>query len=313
VWIISCGLAAPGCADPAQDAAAAAKLLGWKTTVLDAGFGANNGFNTTVSQAVAAHANAIVMGAIDCSQSEQPLVAAAAAHIKIIFMESFNNCTTAKIPAVPLIYSKANPTPGDFFAEWGQLRAEYIVGKTGGHAQVLWVNQTDNQEGRGETGGFVSVMNKSPGISVVDVPWVAQDNGSVLQTKFQAALVANPNATVVATPYDAQFTESGFASSIVASGRANSILAVGGEGYAADVAFIRGGDGQNAGIADSQQWIGFAAIDELNRAFAGQPSVPEGLGFAAIDKQHGLPPVGKDYEPPVNFESAYKKLWGVKG
>ena len=50
----------------------------------------------------------------------------------------------------------------------------------------------------------------------------------------------------------------------------------------------------------------------MNRIFAGQPAVPEGIGWVIADKGHNLPASATQYyNPPYNFMTIYKKSWGV--
>jgi ribose transport system substrate-binding protein len=66
------------------------------------------------------------------------------------------------------------------------------------------------------------------------------------------------------------------------------------------------------GVARSDEWVSWAAMDELNRHFNDQPSVSQGVGFVSIDKDHNMPATpGDGYQTPVDFKTIYKTAWGV--
>ena len=65
--------------------------------------------------------------------------------------------------------------------------------------------------------------------------------------------------------------------------------------------------------AQDFRWLSYGAMDELNRFFNHQPSVPEGIGPTVVDPNHaGLPAAGQAYTSPIPWLQDYKKLWGVK-
>ena len=59
--------------------------------------------------------------------------------------------------------------------------------------------------------------------------------------------------------------------------------------------------------------MGWSGVDNLARVLAKQPAAPAGAGLQVVDADHNMPAAGKPflYEPAVDFESAFKKDWGV--
>jgi ribose transport system substrate-binding protein len=52
-------------------------------------------------------------------------------------------------------------------------------------------------------------------------------------------------------------------------------------------------------------------MDNLNRYFAGEELVPQGIGPTLIDSKHNLPAAGEFFDGSTDWLAAYKKLWGV--
>ncbi len=90
------------------------------------------------------------------------------------------------------------------------------------------------------------------------------------------------------------------------------MLVVAGEGFDETLDLIRAGDkGLTAegGAFDQSGWFPWEVADEINRFFNGEKSVPEGLGFTAIDADHNMPPDGQNYEAEVDYRKGYEKVW----
>ncbi|CUU59634.1 hypothetical protein Ga0074812_13014 [Parafrankia irregularis] len=72
---------------------------------------------------------------------------------------------------------------------------------------------------------------------------------------------------------------------------------------------IRAGGPEQACVAfssDPSEWIGWAAVDALNRQLAGPGSAPDdqGIGFQIVDRTHNLPESGAyAYTVPVDFKA----------
>jgi ribose transport system substrate-binding protein len=96
-----------------------------------------------------------------------------------------------------------------------------------------------------------------------------------------------------------------------ASGR--KLLLTGGEGLAPNVALIRKRT-QDYAAGVPSAWVGWAAIDGVNRMFAGKPQVDEGIGNQAIDTTNNLPTKTPYYDGNAksqDYQSVYRKIWGV--
>jgi ribose transport system substrate-binding protein len=82
IWVIACARAAEGCAIPANAIKEAGTKIGWKVTIFDGAFDPTTQSNG-IRSAVADHADAIVLIAVDCPAVSTALKQAKAAKIKI--------------------------------------------------------------------------------------------------------------------------------------------------------------------------------------------------------------------------------------
>jgi len=310
IWWVSCGQALPACSAPPAAAQKAAGELGWKLHVADGDLDVNNGYPNAVRAAIAAHADAIVVHGIDCSYIQQPLEEAKAAGIPVIGVEAVD-CPTPLFTA-PMLYSSKAPTVQDYFVSWGTVGAAYIIDKTDGHAKVI-IGSVPEPLNTENVDGFMAMISKCHACSVVDTVNASVTGltpGGQFQQGIGEAVVKYPTANIVYTGGDSPVI---LAATAVADAHVKNVSVVGGTGSAESLAQLR--DGQLAAITaeHSAEWMGFAALDELNRVFNHQPTVPEGVGVTYITATHDLPPVGSDFQTSINFEADYAKIWGVTG
>ncbi len=320
VWVIACALAAEGCAAPARAAQQAGQAIGWHVTVAD-GKGDPTAENDAVRTAIAAHANAIVLVAIDCATVKDAIEAAD--HAGIATFGTFGLDCNDKYGGggQQLLSGQLDFGPFGSFANFvenslAKAMADYAIAKTHGKAVAIAMRENDTAVIRHIGDGFDREFSKCTTCKEYTVPFTFQDllTGK-LEGIVQAALTQHPDADVVLGPYDASVI-AGIAPAVIASGR--KILLIGNEGLTPNIAQIRSGKGQDAAFGAPATWAGYATIDELNRIFHKQPLVDEGIGIQAIDRSHNLPltpayegnvyPSGK---PKVNVVARYLRIWGV--
>jgi ribose transport system substrate-binding protein len=317
VWWMGCGNSVPACKLLSDSGAAAAKLLGWNFHVADGNLNQNGGYATAIRTALAAHPDALVIQGMDCAQVEQPLEEAKAEGVPVVGVQSID-CPAEK-PGAPslipihMLYAKNAPTLQEYYNSFGVNAAKYLIAATGGKAQVI-ANLGKGGFYTYMDQGFLSTMATCAGCKIVDdVQWADADtapNGPWIQA-FTAALAKNPTANGVFIPFDSLMTTSGGLQAIKDSGL--KPIVVGGNGNDPQVIqALR--DSQVTAITAAQdfRWLSYGAMDELNRYFNHQPSVPEGIGPTVIDANHGLLAApGQAYTSPINWLADYEKLWGV--
>jgi ribose transport system substrate-binding protein len=294
----------------AAAAGAAAKVLGISFHIADSKLGAGVGYITAMDTALAAHPSAIIVHGIDCSNIVAPLRQAAAAHIPVLGVEDLPCAGNNPAMAGPMKYTSSEGSGTAYFNAWGKTSADAIIDLTGGKAQVLnttgplplYVAIDD---------GFTSELKKCPGCKIVGgFKFVSADEtpGGAYVQELRADILKFSNANAVMTPVD---PAAQFGAPVVH--KANPKTAnVGGSGEIPDIDLIRQGIMTAATGAHDGAWMGWAAMDEINRILNNKPTVPEGVGFKVIIKSTVPSKPGTGYTSPIDFRADYTKAWTGK-
>ena len=314
VWVITCGQAAVGCATLGNAAVDAAKTIGWKATICDGKFSPAT-YVQCVNSAVAAHADAIIPTIVDCPDVRAPLEAAKKAGIKIFGLVSFD-CDiahTSKLFDGTVQYHGMKDLE-EYYSKLAATMADYVIAKTNGVGHVLVVGENDDYAGRTITAAQHAALEKCKSCTVHSLTFSLSDLGAgTLASKVSAALVQHPDVTVVVSSFDAAI-DAGIGQAVTSAGRPMTLTGL--EGLPANISLIK--DGRQTAVAGlSLEWSGWAAIDGLNRLFAGQPQVDEGIGWQTVDKTHNLPQtpaytgnVDTSGKPKQDYKAIYTKSWG---
>lgn len=312
VWWISCSEAASGCSYPTEVARQAAETLGYDFHVADGQFNAGGAYSTTIRTAIAAGADAILLFGIPCSDAQQAAQEAREAGIVIMSTEGID-CTNAKGEPFPWVmqYSENAKTAEDFWLEYGRNSANYLIRQTGGNVKVVVSAGTESVL-KLVNDGFMEVIKTCSGCEVLDeVPYGYADfvpNSPWVQG-LRSSLTRHPDAEAVFIPYDAMMVAVGGVQAVQESGVKAQIF--GGQGLPETLTMVR--DGRLAAISSARSpgWAAYAALDNINRALNDEPTVPQGLSYTVIDKDHNLPSEGDAYPGPVDWQSAYEDIWAA--
>jgi ribose transport system substrate-binding protein len=314
VWVITCGQAALGCATLGNAAVAAAQTIGWKATLCD-GKLSPPAYVQCVDSAVAAHADAIIPTIVDCPDVRAPLQKAHDAGIKIYGLVSFD-CDAAGAPKLfdGTVQFKGAKDLQDFYTQLAATMADYVIAKSNGTGHILVVGEGDDYAGRAIYDAQRSAAKKCTTCKVYELKFSLSDLGTgVLASKVSAALVQHPDVTWVMSSFDAAIL-AGIGQAVTGAGRPLQLTGL--EGLPPNVAMIKQGR-QTAVAGLSLEWMGWAAIDGLNRVFAGQPQVESGIGWQTVDKDHNLPGspaydgnVGAGGQAKADYKAVYRKSWG---
>lgn len=315
VWYVECGAQIPGCVQKGKYTEEAAKAAGWNFKIADGNLNIAGGFNTAVRSAIAANADAIIVDSFSCEPAQQSLKEAAAKNIPVLGIESID-CSEfdggPDLYTVPFIPSEELKDNKAWFEARGIRAAQYVIQATGGKAKIIDSPGLADPDYVTESDAFATEMKKCDTCEIVgSSPWKEADltpNGKWI-TGIRAQLVKHPEANAVKFPYEAFSLTLGGSRDVKNSGV--KAISFGGVADPGGLEAVRDGRLKAITNARSVEWEGYAAIDTLNRAFNGEPSVPQGVGMALIDKDHNLPASGDKYEATLDFKSIYLKAWGV--
>jgi ribose transport system substrate-binding protein len=309
IFVISCGQVIPGCSMQTNGAVEAGKALGWNVTLVDGNFGVNDAYNKGIRQAVAAHADGVILVSVDCNRVTQALREAKAAGVKVVGQNGF---TCADDPSLMALenYSMATPDLAAFGQAEGAAQAAYIIAKRNGKSKILNFRFVDNTFAIQITNGFTTKMAECGDCVVKNGDIALSDYGTPtgFTQKVNASLLAAGDVDAVRVPFDS-FITGGVGPAVVNAGKAANTLVIGSEGFEANLNLIRQKRGESVAFASDQAWIGWGAADALNRVFAGGQPAPAGIGFKLIDADHNMPASG-DYHSAIDFKSVYKAVWG---
>jgi ribose transport system substrate-binding protein len=315
---VSCGQESSGCASTTAQIISAVHAIGWKGTVCDGDFDVNNGYGNCITEGLAAHASGIILSAgFDCDLMVPQLRAAKAAHVPVVAAESIDcNDPLSSVQGPPLFTSLLMTAQYPNISQWmyarGEALAQYVIYRTGGHAQIIDLHFVGLLFGEYMHEGFLAGIKTCSGCKILAE--VESNNATVASGKdagiLAAAVLAHPTANVIDYAFSSEVQSSQIQAAATKLG--HSALVVGGEGQISSLDLIReGAPVPDAEVAYNGEQISWALVDTMNRIFAGQPPVPEGIGWVVVDKNHNLGQKGQYYIPPYNFTQIYLHSWGV--
>lgn len=305
LWIIDVASSIP--LTQVTDAAAkdALGMFGAKVVRFD-GKGSASDFARGVNAAVAAHASAIALFAIDPNVVAGPVQSAIKAGIPVIVLQYGD-------PGVALPSGiKAQVTY--CYSCAGELMADSIVTQTQGNAaDVELITSTDVSNSKPLIQGFTAKLNAGcPDckIHTDDVP-VANWQTDV-GTTVKSALTTDPNIKFVVPIYDGMAL---FAVPAIQTSGHNDVKVVTFNGTLGNMQNLAAGKVVSAEVGSPQAQEGWGLADQFLRLMNDKPAVKdENVGLRLFDASN----IGSiDLNKPeqdwygVDFQSGYKKLWGV--
>jgi ribose transport system substrate-binding protein len=315
IAIISPSQASASFAQPVNGAQEAAEELGWTVSVLDAQSDPKR-VPGLIREAIALGVDGIISG-VDCGYAPDAFAEAKAKGILIAPLYSFD-CTDPTVAGAPgpsqfttfVNYGNQQIDNSRFLAGAGAVAASALIAKTNGNAMAMAFTDPTSTILTYTTAGFVAQIKRCAGCKMLEtVNLVIGEPPAVLQGKVLAALERHPEVNAIRVSHSTALQQA-VAPALVAAGRQNDVLVIGGEGLDADLDLIRTKQGLNLTLNTDAVWFGWAVVDTVNSAFNGEKPRPNGLGGMIIDKEHNLPPSGS-VTHNINFKSVYRKAWGV--
>jgi ribose transport system substrate-binding protein len=297
ITVIACPLANEGCQRLATAVQIAGEELGWSVSIVDQGADPD----AAMQLALVENPDGIVLAAIDKEGVALGLEAAAAAGIPVVSMATNNTVGTE---------------PGDVFAEvpldateMGKMLGEWVVVDSGGEANVVFFNAPELQTIQDRFAASFDVIDSCTACEVGEViDLTLASAGTQLPLLTQTAVVSNPDASHMWNPAGAF----GTMQAAEVDQTDSDILVVTFDCLSSNLEQIEAGSSLTACAATGQTQGGYAAIDELNRAFNNEPPSTSGnlIPIHMIDASN-IPDEGIGWEGNEGFVEAYRELWGL--
>ena len=286
----------------------AAKVIGWKLTVLDgAGVIANR--SAAFGQAIALKPDVIIADNDDATEQRANITKAANAGIKVLGWHS--NVKPGPMEGVPLFTNiSTDPTVV------ARVAAALAIMSADGKAGVVVFTDATEKISVMKSNAMAANIKECSGCTVLEV----------IDTPLASVSTRIPQMTQsLHQRFGKRWTHSlaindGFfdfmAPTLRAAGSAGGgppVNISGGDGSKAAFERIRGGNYQFATVAEPLRLHGWQLIDEANRALSGA----EWSGFVApthlVTKENIGTNGGPDnvYDPDNGYRDVYKRIWGV--
>lgn len=286
----------------------AAKVIGWKLTILDgAGVIANR--SAAFGQAIALKPDIIIADNDDATEQKVNIVKAANAGIKVLGWHS--NVKPGPMEGVPLFTNiSTDPTVV------AKVAAALAIANAEGKAGVVVFTDATEKISVMKSNAMAANIKECSGCTVLEVidtplasvstriPQMTQSLHSRFGKKWTHSLAINDGFFDFMAP------------TLRAAGSAGSgppVNISGGDGSKAAFERIRGANYQFATVAEPLSLHGWQLIDEANRALSGM----EWSGYVApthlVTKDNIASNGGPNnvYDPDNGYRDVYKKIWGV--
>ena len=294
-----------GAGDGAQDAA---KAIGWDFRILD-GQGSVQGRTTALNQAIALKPDGIILGNVD-TQEQAPVIRRAA--MLGIKMVGWHIGPTPGPVTDPPVFTNVTTDP----REVAKAAAFYAVVDSNGTANVILFKDSITTISTAKTDASAEVIRGCAGCKVLEI----QDTPMGDLANRMPSLT-----TSLLTKYGMQWTYSIAVNDLYFDFSAPSLQSASVDAASGYPRQISSGDGsvtafqrirqkryQIGTVAEPLRLQGWMTIDELNRAFAGQPPSgfvpPPHLFVASNIERDGGP--NNAYEPENGYKDIYRKIWG---
>jgi ABC-type sugar transport system substrate-binding protein len=307
--VVPCAGAIAGCTIPTEQAAKAAKSLGWSVTSYD-GQGDPVKQNQVVTQAINSGADAVLLAGIDPSQISSALKLAAQKKVPV------GSMTQGIKPGNGIAFDV-----GGDYARSGVIEGSWIVADSKGKAVVLPTNDKEFASTVAIVDAAIKTVKECSGCSVKKTEYFVGSNiGNGLGQRIASALQRQPDVNYVIGAFDPAVAD--MVPAIKNAGIGNRVKIVSDVGLAQNVQFIKDGNVQAADVVYDNEYTGYAAVDQMIRVLTGNdlwksPGVTdERFLYSENVPQHLITKdnVGdpqKQWVSDVKTVEHYGKLWGV--
>jgi hypothetical protein len=300
IAVMDCGV--PACTAWADDAIAAAKVLGWKSEHIIQGV-APNTIQTAWNQVVAHPPSAVVTIGI-------PQIAFA------------KQAAILKAHNIPIVNSEVSGAPGNDVLTVidgdtathlvGKEQADWVLSQRGSKADTVYITSPEFPVIAQTLAGFSTEYKKlCPSCKLSTLVISAAELGtSQPTTNVMGYLRTNPGVNYIAVGEDE--LGSAIPPALVSAGMGNSVNMVGTAGGPAEYTQIKNGSPYRADVIFPSFEDAWTCIDVLARHFVGDNIAPDSKVLARWLLTKGDIPTTTAFFPEVkDYQAQFEKLWKV--
>lgn len=298
VGIIPCAMFIEGCARSARGAEEAATVLGWTPIIVD-GEANPQALQEAMDSLITRKVDAILLSSVNYQDIGSQVAAAVAAGIPVMGIFASDPAEIGGLGEVGIDDHAA-----------GKALAAYAITNGGGGAVVFTQNESPAvaeravgfKDGYEEWGGDADVIVAEQSVSNSQL-------GAPQEPIMSGILQQNPAGSISWVYAGFDFMLTPLVNVIDREGR-TEIHGFAFDGNLENLQFIRDGKVQVATVGYPLEWAGWAAIDQLNRSFNGEPLLEDtGVRFKLLTADN-LPTEGESYTGDLDFRAQYRSLWG---
>jgi ribose transport system substrate-binding protein len=296
--IVTCTMALEGCKLLTEGTEHAAKAVGWEADVVNVTD--PTGYDQALQTVISSGADAVVLVGVD-----QHLIPGgiAAAHDKGIPLVSLFQNNEAGPDGVDV---EVSPDP----EQEGKLLAASMIVDHGGKVNALLM---PDEEFSLPVAVLAAAKDTLDGCDACDVKYADEINftaatvGTTLPSRVVAALRQDPSINAILVGFDPPVTT--VIPAMVAAGLQDQAKFYSQLGTTAALGFIADDTVMAADVGASNEWGGWAAVDQAIRLLNGQPTVEENVPVVLLTKSN-LPPEGEPFVgEEAGFKDKYLALW----
>jgi ABC-type sugar transport system substrate-binding protein len=296
--VVTCTEALEGCKLLTEGSVHAAQAVGWTTHVIDVQN--PTGYDAAVSTAVTQGASAVVLVGIDSRLIPGGIKAAHAKNVPLVSIFQYNT------PGPDSVDVEVSP---DANTE-GKLLADKMIADHNGKVNVLFMPDAEFSL---PVHVLAAAKNELQSCSACHVTFAPEINftatsvNTTLPGRVVAELRTNPGINSILVGFDPPSTF--VIPAIDAAGLQSQVKMYTQLGTTSALNFVRQGDVLSADIGASNEWGGWAGLDEAIRLLDGQKPVAENVPVELLTSKN-LPASGQPFVGAyAGFKQKYLALW----
>ncbi|MGO4591203.1 substrate-binding domain-containing protein [Paenarthrobacter sp. 2TAF44] len=292
----------PGVAGVAKGLQEATAAIGWNVKVID-GLGTPAGIQSAFSQALTTKPDGIVIGGFDPKTTAAQVAEANSSKIPLVAWQALS---TPGPSTDPLLFSNITTKVEDV----AKISADYVIAKSNGNAGVVIFTDSSIPFAEGKSQMIKKELETCSGVKVLEYDNVPLSDVSARMPQEVSSLLSKHNE---AWTYSVAINDVYYENAAAAL-RAGGVKAGGapfnvgaGDGDSSALQRIKTDDYQTATVPSPLKSEGWQLVDELNRAFAGEPASGYVPQIHVSTKENTT---ATDAWDPMGYQDAYRKIWG---